>query len=66
MSLKWLGLVAWIALLGGMPFVNSVQPFVLGFPLTLAWAVGCTVFTFVLLVIVYALDPANRTPGAPR
>ena len=60
MSLKWLGLVAWVALLGGMPFVNRVEPYVLGFPLPLAWAVGCTLLTFVLLVIIYRLDPTNR------
>jgi len=66
LSLKWIGLLAWIALLGGMPFVNHVEPFVLGFPLPLAWSVGCTLLTAALLAVIYKLDPANRTPDAPR
>ena len=62
MSLKWLGLVPWLALLVGMPFVNRVEPFILGLPLPLAWATGCTVLSAATLLVVYRLDPANRAP----
>ena len=62
MSLKWLGVVPWAVMLGGMPFFNRVEPFVLGLPLPLAWATGCTVFSAATLFAIYQLDPANRAP----
>ena len=62
MSLKWLGLIPWLALLGGMPFLNHVEPFVLGLPLPLAWATACTLLSSAVLALVYFLDPANRAP----
>jgi hypothetical protein len=60
MSLKWLGLIPWVVLLVGMPFVNQVQPFVLGLPLPLAFSVGCTLLSAAILALIYTLDPANR------
>jgi hypothetical protein len=60
MSLKWLGLMPWILMLGGMPFVNHVEPTVLGLPLPLAWTTGCTLFSAAILALIYRLDPANR------
>ncbi len=62
LALKWLGLVPAVALFAGMPFLNSAEPQVLGLPLPLAWATGCTLLTAAVLALVYALDPANRTP----
>ena len=61
MSLKVLGVAAWLVLLVGMPFANRVEPFVLGFPFALAYGVGCTVLSAALLALIYALDPANRS-----
>jgi hypothetical protein len=61
-SLKWLGVIPWLALLGGMPFFNRVEPFVFGLPLPLAWAVVCTVLSALLLALIYFLDPQNRAP----
>ena len=61
MGLKALGLLPWIVLLGGMPFVNRVEPFVLGLPLPLAWATGCTLFSAATLLVIYRLDGRNRT-----
>ena len=62
MGLKMLGAVPWIAMLAGMPFANRVEPFVLGLPLPLAWAVGCTLLSAATLFVVFRLDPANRAP----
>ena len=62
-TLKWLGAIPWIAVLFGMPFANRVQPFVLGLPLPLFWAVLCTILSAAVLAIVYAFDPANRPNG---
>lgn len=59
MSLKWLGVIPWAVLLGGMPFFNHVEPFVLGLPLPLAFATGCTLLSAAVLFLVYRLDPAN-------
>ena len=65
MSLKWLGAIAWIVLLVGMPFANRVEPFVLGFPFALAFGVFSTLLSAALLALIYALDPANAAaePG---
>ena len=60
MSLKWLGVIPWVLLLGGMPFVNHVEPFVLGLPLPLAFSMGCTLFSAAVLALIYHLDPANQ------
>ena len=60
MTLKWLGAIPWIAVLLGMPFVNRVEPFMLGLPLPLFWAVSCTLLSAIVLAVVYVLDPANR------
>lgn len=60
MALKMLGLVPWIVLLVGMPFVNSVEPFVLGLPLPLAFATGCTLLSAATLLLIYRLDARNR------
>ena len=62
MSLKWLALFPWIVLLVGMPFVNQVEPLVLGLPLPLAFSVGCILLTAATLALIYKLDPANRAP----
>lgn len=60
MGLKALGLVPWIVLLVGMPFMNRVEPYVLGLPLPLAWATGCTLFSAATLFVIYRLDARNR------
>lgn len=60
MILKALGSLPWIALLGGMPFMNHAEPFVLGLPLPLAWATGCTLLSAATLFAVYKLDKRNQ------
>ena len=60
MRLKALGLLPWIVLLVGMPFMNRVEPFVLGLPLPLAWATACTLFSAATLFVIYQLDGKNQ------
>ena len=60
MTLKWLGTIPWLALLVGMPFLNHVEPYVLGLPLPLFWAIACALLSAVVLALIYRLDPANR------
>ncbi len=43
-----------------MPFVNHVEPYVLGLPLPLAWATGCTLLSAAILFVIYRLDGRNR------
>ena len=60
MRLKALGLLPWIVLLVGMPFMNRVEPFVLGLPLPLAWATACTLLSAATLFVIYQLDGKNQ------
>jgi uncharacterized protein DUF3311 len=58
--LNLLALLPFVAILGGVFFLNHVTPFVFGMPLLLAWIVLWIVLTSVLMAIIYAFDPANR------
>jgi hypothetical protein len=49
-----------LGLLVGVPFVNRVEPLVLGMPFVLAWIVIWVVISAVIMGIVYTLDPSNR------
>ena len=60
MGLKLLGALPWVVLLVGMPLMNRVEPYVLGLPLPLAFAVGCTLLSVMVLLVVFALDNRNR------
>lgn len=62
MSFRLLAALPFIGILLGVPFVNRVEPLVLGMPLVLAWIVLWVVLTAVIMAIVYRLDPANREP----
>ena len=55
-----LALLPFIGIIVGVPFVNRVEPLVLGMPLVLAWIVMWIVLSAVIMAIVYWLDPANR------
>ncbi len=53
---RWLGALPTIGMLGGIPFVNRVEPYVLGLPLLLAWIVGWVIATSVVMAIILVLD----------
>ncbi|PTB21108.1 hypothetical protein C9I57_10400 [Trinickia symbiotica] len=63
MFLRLLAALPFIGVLVGVPFVNRVEPLVLGMPLVLAWIVAWVVLTSIIMAVVYALDPANRVSG---
>nr|WP_253725794.1 DUF3311 domain-containing protein [Brevibacillus borstelensis] len=47
-------------MLGGIPFVNRVEPYVLGMPFVLFWIVMWVVLTSGIMALVNKLDPVNR------
>jgi hypothetical protein len=55
-----LSIVPFLGMLGCLPFVNTVEPFVLGMPFIMFWVCLWVVLTSVSLVIVYKLDPDNK------
>lgn len=63
MPLRLLAALPFIGILIGVPFVNRVEPLVLGMPFVLAWIVIWVVLTSAIMAAVYWLDPANREPS---
>lgn len=59
MVLRLLAVLPFIGILLGVPFVNRVEPLVLGMPLVLAWIVLWVVMSAIIMALVYRLDPAN-------
>jgi len=55
-----------IGMLGGIPFANRTEPYILGMPFLLAWIVAWILLTSVVLAIVYRADEAavRRMRGA--
>ncbi|HVE06537.1 MAG TPA: DUF3311 domain-containing protein [Paraburkholderia sp.] len=66
MSFRLLAVLPFIGILLGVPFVNRVEPLVLGMPLVLAWIVMWVVLTAAIMALVYRLDPANRAAAEGR
>ena len=63
---KWLAALPFLGILVGVPFLNQVQPLILGMPLILAWIVLWILATAAIMAIIYRADPANREPSDPR
>ncbi|KIU46363.1 MULTISPECIES: DUF3311 domain-containing protein [Bradyrhizobium] len=55
-----LSLLPFLGFIVGTPFVNRVEPLILGMPLVLAWIVLWIVLSAVIMAIVYRIDPANK------
>ena len=55
-----LSMLPFIGMLGFLPLVNRVEPYVLGMPFIMVWVVLWVVLTSVTMAIVFKLDPANK------
>ena len=60
MLLRVMAALPFIGILIGVPFVNQVEPLVLGMPFVLAWIVIWIVLSAAIMGIIYRLDPVNR------
>ncbi|MEO8946703.1 MAG: DUF3311 domain-containing protein [Gemmatimonadaceae bacterium] len=61
---RWLAVIPTIGMLGGIPFANRVQPYILGLPFLLAWVVMWVIATSLIMAIVYSLDNAHDSEAA--
>ncbi|MFM0045402.1 DUF3311 domain-containing protein [Paraburkholderia sediminicola] len=64
MLLRVLAALPFVGILLGVPFVNRVEPLVLGMPFVLAWIVMWVVLSSIIMAIIYRLDPTNRQLAA--
>jgi hypothetical protein len=55
-----LTLLPFIGVLVCIPFVNQVEPYVLGLPFVIFWMALWVVLTSIIMGIVYKIDPANK------
>jgi hypothetical protein len=49
----FVALIPAVAMVGGLPFVNRLEPLVFGLPFLLAWILGWVVVTPVFLYVAY-------------
>ncbi len=54
-----------LALVVGLPFVNRLQPVVLGLPFLLVWILGWVLVTPAFLAAAYLLEARRRTHAGP-
>ena len=60
MFLRLLAALPFIGILLGVPFVNRVEPLVLGMPFVLGWIVLWVILISIIMAVIYRLDPTNR------
>ena len=60
MFLRILAALPFIGILLGVPFVNRVEPLVLGMPFVLGWIVLWVILISIIMAVIYRLDPTNR------
>ncbi|QXE01032.1 MULTISPECIES: DUF3311 domain-containing protein [Terribacillus] len=58
--LYFLTILPFVGMLGFLPLVNRVEPFVLSMPFVMFWIVLWTVLTSIILAVIYKLDPRNK------
>ena len=61
--MRFLAILPFLGILVGTPFVNRVEPLVLGLPLILAWLLLWILLTSAIMAVIYRTDPANRREG---
>ena len=59
-GLRWLGVLPFLGILGGILFSNRVTPYLFGLPFILGWLVICVIATSIIMGVIYLADPANR------
>ncbi|QSB49364.1 DUF3311 domain-containing protein [Parageobacillus toebii] len=59
-GIRWLMVLSFLGILGGIPFANKVTPYVLGMPFILFWLVAWVILTSAIMAIVYRFDPEVR------
>ncbi|MEW6339707.1 MAG: DUF3311 domain-containing protein [Paraburkholderia sp.] len=64
MYFRFLAVLPFIGILLGVPFVNRVEPLVLGMPFVLAWIVLWVILISLIMALIYRLDPSNRQAPA--
>ena len=57
-----LGAVPFITLVFALPFVNRVDPIILGFPFVLFWILGWVILTPPILFAAYILEKKFNIP----
>ncbi|MDD5563039.1 MAG: DUF3311 domain-containing protein [Thermoanaerobaculaceae bacterium] len=57
-------LIPALALVAGLPFVNRIEPVVLGLPFLLFWILGWVLLTPVFLAVAYVLARAAAARAA--
>jgi hypothetical protein len=60
MFLRFLAALPFVGILLGVPFVNRVEPLVLGMPFVLGWIVLWVILISIIMAVIYRLDPTNR------
>lgn len=61
---RWLAALPPLGMLGGIPFANRVQPYILGLPFLLAWIVAWVIATTLIMALIFALDSARDADAA--
>ncbi|MED3727553.1 DUF3311 domain-containing protein [Priestia filamentosa] len=59
-GIHFLSMLPFIGMLGFLPLVNRVEPYVLGMPFIMFWVVLWAMLTSVTMAIVFRFDPANK------
>jgi hypothetical protein len=59
-GIRWLMVLPFLGILGGISFANKVTPYVLGMPFILFWIVAWVILTSVIMAVVYRFDPEVR------
>jgi hypothetical protein len=61
-----LALLPAVGLLGGVPLLNRVEPYVLGLPFLLFWIVAWVVATSGIMALIWWLDHQNSAPARTK